>query len=156
DADFCVRLLDSRTQTPRAVLRGHTHSLTAVTFSGDGSLVASSALDRTIRLWDSVTGTEKATWKTGVSPSQCLAFSPDGRILAAGADEIDRTSSVDLWDVRTGQVRHLADHRWTVRALAFLDGGKTLVSVSGDSWGSPGEVKLWDVAAGRELSTAMG
>jgi WD40 repeat protein len=54
---------------------------------------------------------------------------------------------VRLWDVETGERRRaLKGHYWVVHGLAFSPDGKTLATGSWDF-----NVKLWDVATGREL-----
>jgi WD40 repeat protein len=67
--------------------------------------------------------------------------------------------TVELWDPSTGKERMtLAGHRGKVFAVAFSPDGRMLASGGGD-WappappGQPSEVKLWDVAAGKELAT---
>ena len=53
------------------------------------------------------------------------------------------------------QSRVLGEHRYAVRCLAFAPDGKTLAT--GDGYpGAPGEIKLWDVSTGRELTTLRG
>jgi RNA polymerase sigma factor (sigma-70 family) len=78
-----------------------------------------------------------------------VALSANGKLLAVSRQ--DRTT-VQLWDVTTGKELKLTGHAFSVTALAFTPDGKTLASATG-SWlpdGAPGEIKLWDVATGKE------
>lgn len=43
--------------TPRARLDGHTETVSALSFSADGTLLASAGLDGVVRVWDATTGT---------------------------------------------------------------------------------------------------
>jgi WD40 repeat protein len=80
-----------------------------------------------------------------------VAFTMDGKTLASGGGE----RTVILWDVATGTQRvMLSGHTGHVRSVAFTKDGKTLASAGGsDDFARPdGTVRLWDVAAGRELA----
>jgi WD40 repeat protein/serine/threonine protein kinase len=75
-----------------------------------------------------------------------LAFSPDGRLLAAGS----LSDEVFIWDATTGRRLHdrgLAGPCWR---LAFSPDGSRLAGVDRE------EVKVWDVAAGKEVLTLRG
>ncbi len=87
-----------------------------------------------------------------------VAFSADGKTLASGS--FDKT--VKLWDVATGQEQatfrshgetHVAaaDVRPGVNSLAFTPDGKILATSGLDA-----SIKLWDVAAKKELHTLTG
>jgi WD40 repeat protein len=75
-----------------------------------------------------------------------LAFTPDGKLLAsAGYEEIL------LWDLggaRLGRRLAVGQLGESVRALLFLDGGKTLAVGEGTA-GKRGAVRLVDVASGQ-------
>ncbi len=77
-------------------LRGHIDAVKSVTFSPDGTRLASGSNDHTVKLWDTATGQEVLTLKGHESPVIRLAFSPDGRRLASASS--DRT--VKVWDAR--------------------------------------------------------
>jgi hypothetical protein len=53
-----VRVWDARTGQELLVLKGHTGSVWAVSFSDDGKHIASWSSDVTVRVWDAVTGHE--------------------------------------------------------------------------------------------------
>ncbi len=102
-----------------------------------------------------------------------VAVSPDGRSLATGADD----GTVTLWDLTTGQRRrHLFVSRHSshysplleqavnlgvpinpkfdrdqMRAMTFSSDGRYLAAASED-----GEVKLWQVPAGKEFAALSG
>lgn len=86
------------------------------------------------------------------SPIAAVAFSPDGSLVATGG--VYPQAGAALWDARTGKLLHrltgLIDHQ--TLALAFAPDGKTLAAGSrriGSA--SAGEIKLWDVATGKQL-----
>ncbi len=66
-----------------ATLRGHTGRVWSVSFSPDGSTLASGSWDSTVRLWDVAGGSEKARLTGHESWVRSVTFSPDGRTLAS-------------------------------------------------------------------------
>jgi WD40 repeat protein len=54
--DRTVHLWDLRTGQLRQTLSGHTHPITALSYSPDGRFLSSSSSDGTIRVWDMQSG----------------------------------------------------------------------------------------------------
>jgi WD40 repeat protein len=87
------------------------------------------------------------------------AFSPDSKRLAAPCFRLGAPGDVKLWDVATGKEHAtLRGHAGEVLSLAFAPDGKTLASGGSTRIGvkgllQPGEVKLWDLATGKERLT---
>jgi ribosome assembly protein 4 len=77
-----------------ASIPGHTEAVLAVSFSPDGSQLASGSGDTTVRLWDLSTQSPKATLRGHKAWVLVVGWSPDGRLLATG----DMDGSVWLWD----------------------------------------------------------
>jgi RNA polymerase sigma factor (sigma-70 family) len=139
---------------------GHTDWVPHVAFSPDGKALATGGRDTTAKLWDVDTGKELMTLKGHTAIVEFVAFSPDGRTLATAS--WDRT--VKLWEVATGKERAtLEGHKFQVLSAAFSPDGRTLVSTSGEANSpiaetndKPGEIKVWDLAARKEVASLSG
>ncbi len=125
----------------------HADRVPGLSFSPDGSWLASASWDGTNRLWSlSNPGQPSLPLQTQSGLAWAVAFAPDGRTLATGGDD----SSVRLWHLDSfQQAGTLRGHTASVTALAFSPNGKNLASGSGD-----GTVRIWRAPTLEEIIRA--
>lgn len=130
-------------------LSGHMGEIFSVSFSPDGTTLASAGTDNTIRLWEVSTGQLRTTLTVQERPSNDLSFSfsPDGATLAsAGTD-----NTIRLWEVSTGQLKTTLEGRFSGPCLAFSPDGSILASGI-HYW----TIRLWEVSTGEPFSNLVG
>ena len=131
-----------------AVLGGHSQPIEVVSFSPDGTRLASGSGDGTVRIWDGATGVPIATLEGHSDTIRHLSFSPDGSRLASGSFD----NTVRLWDGTTGlPIATLEGHPDTIRHLSFSSDSSRLASRSFDKI-----VRLWDGTTGLPIATIEG
>ena len=121
---------------PRLTLRDHTDAVYGVSFSRDGTKVASAASDRTVKIWSVATGQRIVTLSESTGELYTVAFKPNGnQIAAAGADRIIR-----VWDVSSGALLHSGfAHDGAILKLVYSHDGSQLISAGEDM-----AVKQWE------------
>jgi WD40 repeat protein len=123
--------------------------ITAVEFSPDGKLLATSDVVGQIRIWQVVDGQQLLTFQGHSNWVSSVAFSPDGQLLAVSGSS---DPTVKLWEVSTQQcVRILQGHTYWVSLVAFSRDGQLLASSSDDQ-----TVRLWDVSTGQCVRILQG
>jgi WD40 repeat protein len=135
-------------------LEGHTGVILRPSFSPDGELLATASQDGTAIIWDADTGEplqvldghDDGIVGGGVFQGVMgIAFNHDGSLVAtAGADKTAR-----IWDVTTGEeLQVLTGHAMGLTNVAFSPDGRLLATSSEES---DAFVRIWDVAAGKEM-----
>jgi WD40 repeat protein/nucleoside phosphorylase len=117
---------------------GHSGEITALSWSPDGRVLASSSRDRTIRLWArKQVKIPLATIVGHTGSVLSVAWSPDGRYIASGSCD----ASVRVWSVASGlQLACFNGHTNTVTSVAWSPDGGRLVSGGDDNI-----VRVWSV-----------
>lgn len=142
------------TTTP-IVYRGHSASVTSVSWSPDGKYIASTGLDATVQVWNALQGGNPLiTYSQNSSglPVWSVAWSPNGNYIAAGG--ADQTAEV--WDFATrGKspiVTYTAQHE-QVTAVAWDPTNSQLIA----SGGGNATVQVWNaLQGGNPLLTLTG
>ncbi len=143
-------LWDLATLTPKHTITGHTNPVTSVSFSPDGTELASASWAE-IRLWDAETGTLKDILHT--QSDSAISFSPNPLSNAlAGAGPWYGT--IALWDTTTGApLQEFPGHFGSVKSIAFETTGRELVSSGGHA---SAEIHRLSVETGATLQTLIG
>jgi WD40 repeat protein len=141
---FEWRLLRRLTQWHRQVaLYGHANGVSGVSFSPDGTRLASAGGVVTVR--EVQTGREVLTLRNEEGLYGTW-FSPDGQRLAT----LRGGELVKIWDARTGQeLLTLREKGATLSALCFSPDGQRLAGV-----GMAGPLLVWDARTGQRLLAA--
>lgn len=118
-----------------------------ISFSPDGSLLATAGGDGSVRLWEASSGEALRVMSAHERGVERVAFNPDGDLLVSvGTDGTARA-----FDPATGdQIGLLNAHEGSALGLAFNASGDRLATTGADR-----QIRLWDVAAlGKQESGA--
>lgn len=141
----------------KAVLSEHKGSVVSITFSPDGSFLASASRDGSVKLWRMQGNKVEFTLKLNY-PVLTVSFSPDGSWLAIGG----HGGTVDFCRISEGKiVKSVEIQNEIVQSIAFSPDGK-LMAVGSGIWNSrerthmSGKVRVWQVDSEKFVSEWMG
>lgn len=125
----------------------------AVEASPDGDRLAVASCGHTILVWDLRELRLLHRLQTRSECAGSVAWSPDGALLAADAYGCCRgvSTSVQLWDARTGQLARELDAAWKARNVVFAGNGAWLAAIDDD-----GMAHILEWPSGRELRALAG
>ncbi len=166
DRLYELRVFDIKAGQPIWSHMGRGEQACSLAFAPDGATLARAGL-RTVKLWDSKTGEPIRTLTPTKGTIFAVAFTPGGQTLVGGGNILTKDVNhqaglVTFWNLMTGQIIHtLEGHTGGVHAVAVSPDGR-MVASGGDgygrssNYGSPSEIKLWDIATGKLVRTIDG
>jgi WD40 repeat protein/tetratricopeptide (TPR) repeat protein len=141
-------------------VQGMNTPVTNAAFSPDGTRIITAGEGKIARVCDAKTGKVLLELKGHTTSVASFAFSPDGTRIVTGGDSQPRVlgagritgvqgpGEVKVWDARTGTALfELKGHTGGVSSVSFSSDG-TRVVTTGDDFGMPDEVKVWDAGVG--------
>ena len=121
----------------------HSKQINSVAFTSDGKHLFSGSEDGTVTLWSTADWKAQTTFRCDGTPT----LSPDHTLVASNGFN----KEIALWDITNGSriwsSGKLIDYR---RCISFPSDGRTIAASSFS------EIKLFDVATGKELKTLRG
>ena len=129
-------------------LIGHDDLVSAVSWSPDGTRIATTSYDNTTRIWDADTGVMLHKLIGHTQAVYDVSWSPDGtRIVTACVDASPR-----IWDTETGITLHtLIGHTQAVFAVSWSPDDSRIATVSFDK-----TARIWNADNGNLLHTLSG
>jgi WD40 repeat protein len=128
-----------------ATLLGHTAAITSLSFSPDGSRLASGGQDNTVRVWNMADGQPISQFGAHAAPVTTVVFSGSGQEVVSGAAD----GSLHLWNAADGAaLRPFSGHGGAIVAVAYAAAGQRVISSSAD-----GTLRFWNAADGQQLAS---
>ncbi|MEM7496288.1 MAG: WD40 repeat domain-containing protein, partial [Myxococcota bacterium] len=131
--DKTVRVWDVQSGAELRIFKGHTDWVRSVSFSGNGTRVASGSDDNTVCVWDVTSSAQPQVFQGHTDTVWSVSFSGDGTRIASGSGGYGGDNTVRVWDVQSGaQLRVFKGHTGSVYSVGFSDDGTRIASGSDD------------------------
>jgi WD40 repeat protein/serine/threonine protein kinase len=131
-------------------IAGFPGAVNGVTFSPDGTRIATVGAPSTVRVWNARTGAAILELKGHSKSVSCVVFSADGKRIATGCHD----GTARVWDAQTGGTQlELTGHfkEASVNAVAFSPDGARIATAGNDA-----KTIIWDAKSGSRLRTIQG
>nr|WP_323806062.1 hypothetical protein [Mesorhizobium sp. AR02] len=130
-----------------------------ITWSRDGTRLATASTDQTVRVWNAATGKVTAALHEQFEISN-IAWSPDGTRLAVATGSIlDNGGAIRIWDVASGrEIAVFEDDQGVFLHVEWSPDGTRLATASGNLLMDPIHSlgKVWDAATGKQIARLVG
>ena len=155
---------DSQTGVCNQTLQGHSQPVRTVTFSPDGSMLASGSDDKTVKFWETPKGNLLKTHDPEIGKISAVTFGSDSKTFVTAGEAAD----IKVWDVRrldqqksrptakpVPQSKQQTEQKSVKlefqQALEGHNGEIVCIDLSSDgsvlaSTGTDGTVRVWDLA----------
>ena len=104
------------------VLRGHSDTVTSVSWSPDGTQLVSGSSDSTVRLWLVAKESNTLTYNGHQAAVLSAAWSADGRFIASGGED----KTVQVWDSQ-GNTKRTFGNLGVVSSVIWVGSGDRLL-----------------------------
>ncbi len=147
---------DVHTGTEVNLFTGNMGGANAISYSSDGTVLASAHWDRRIHLWNvsaTVPITSSYTFRAHPGPIYAVAISPNNRMLASGGagetlrGDKEPNGLIRVWDFGTEkQLLSVLPYPTPVSTLAFSPNSRWIAGGCGD-----GTIRVWDAGTGDQI-----
>ncbi|KAG0297342.1 hypothetical protein BGZ97_004312, partial [Linnemannia gamsii] len=145
---YNVEIVDIHTGKRRLLLAGHTGIVRTISYSLDGSVIATVSDDTTVRLWSTESGNSLHVLRDHTDCVYSVAFSPSGLHLVSCSED----KTVRTWDTKTGESLLLLErHVNHVASVSYSPDGHQIASAD---YG--GIIILWDAHTGASIRDLAG
>jgi WD40 repeat protein len=143
-SDGTLKLWEASNPQDAKQFRAHGDRVTGLSIPPGGHFIVSGSTDGTLKVWDGETGENLSTLEGQADPVNACAVAPNGERVVSACG-----GSVKLWDIEHELELTKLDGR-SATSCDFSPDGKQIVSLSGR-----GELRLWESATGRELTSVI-
>ncbi len=172
-------MIAQKFQAGKGPYQGHTSTISSLTWSPNGKLIASGDGNTTypggpgtVHVWEVATGRTRLIYHGHPDPVTAVAWSPDGQLIASGSGadynvqaSNPNNNTVQLWKPGSDKaVRIYHGHTGVVKTVSWSPDSKFVVSGSGydynssynSSRGNAALVQVWNAASGQTLLSYQG
>ncbi|MHC4622839.1 MAG: protein kinase domain-containing protein [Planctomycetota bacterium] len=153
-----IKVCDASNGKELMRLSGHEGAIRSMSYSPDGTRIASGSQDGTIKIWDVAAGAEMMALGGHNSWIRAVAFSPDGKRIVSGSEN----GTITVWDTASGtEVMTLHGDETSVSAAGFRRVHAVTFSPNGEhiasaSFTAGNTIRIWDAASGAEVKRLRG